>query len=288
MGLFEDIKAKAPPEVLYHYTSQDGLLGIVHSGVLWASKIQFLNDSSELTFGRDAVRYELTQAAASATPPRKQLLVFAAAALDRIERVNLCIACFCEQRNLLSQWRAYSRNTVGYSIGLEAACLKNLASRQGFFLAPCVYLHTDQQALLREAISLVLPAFDNAFEGRSKGDKKDEEVYEVFTWKLLNRILERLPLIKNPAFSEEKEWRLVSPLISNLDDRFGVHPARSCLVPHFEFSLRDQTGELSFDEVVVGPNSLGQGSLEGVGLLLNRYKAKVRRLAMTNIPYREL
>ena len=36
------------PKILYHYTTMDGLKGIIASKSLWATKIQYLNDASEL------------------------------------------------------------------------------------------------------------------------------------------------------------------------------------------------------------------------------------------------
>jgi hypothetical protein len=38
------------PDILYHYTTQEGLLGILKEGVIRASSIQHLNDSSEFTY----------------------------------------------------------------------------------------------------------------------------------------------------------------------------------------------------------------------------------------------
>jgi hypothetical protein len=36
-----------PAEILYHYTSQDGLIGMLNEKTIWASKIHYLNDSKE-------------------------------------------------------------------------------------------------------------------------------------------------------------------------------------------------------------------------------------------------
>jgi hypothetical protein len=35
------------PEVLYHYTNQEGLLGVVTSASLWATHISYMNDAME-------------------------------------------------------------------------------------------------------------------------------------------------------------------------------------------------------------------------------------------------
>jgi hypothetical protein len=38
------------PQRLYHYTSQSGLLGILSAKTLWATRIQYLNDSTEFAY----------------------------------------------------------------------------------------------------------------------------------------------------------------------------------------------------------------------------------------------
>jgi hypothetical protein len=38
---------RVPPDTLYHYTGQTGLVGIVQKEELWATKIQYMNDATE-------------------------------------------------------------------------------------------------------------------------------------------------------------------------------------------------------------------------------------------------
>lgn len=38
------------PQVLYHYTTREGLNGILSTGGVWATNIRFLNDASEYRF----------------------------------------------------------------------------------------------------------------------------------------------------------------------------------------------------------------------------------------------
>jgi hypothetical protein len=40
------------PEILYHYTTREGLLGILRSRTVWATSIRFLNDASEYTYAQ--------------------------------------------------------------------------------------------------------------------------------------------------------------------------------------------------------------------------------------------
>jgi hypothetical protein len=45
------VEAKAPPPLLYHYTNDTGLAGIIESGQLRISDIFAMNDPSELRHG---------------------------------------------------------------------------------------------------------------------------------------------------------------------------------------------------------------------------------------------
>src|SRR4030042_493883 len=47
---------KKPPERLYHYTSIDGLKGILDSRCLLASQIHFLNDTQEFKYSFDILK----------------------------------------------------------------------------------------------------------------------------------------------------------------------------------------------------------------------------------------
>ncbi len=46
---------------LYHYTSAEGLKGILEDRRIWASDIFYLNDWTELFLGRDAMIEHLTE-----------------------------------------------------------------------------------------------------------------------------------------------------------------------------------------------------------------------------------
>jgi len=49
----ESLADPRPPAKLYHYTSTEGLLGILRNRQLWASNVLYLNDATELV---DSVR----------------------------------------------------------------------------------------------------------------------------------------------------------------------------------------------------------------------------------------
>ncbi len=56
----EHLDLRAPSQ-LFHYTDQSGLLGIIKSGQLWATKIQYMNDTTELALAISLAKDHLTE-----------------------------------------------------------------------------------------------------------------------------------------------------------------------------------------------------------------------------------
>ena len=103
---------------LYHYTSVNGLRGIVDSGNVWATHLGFLNDLSE---GRAALEDEAYRARLDETDKRSPLF----------------IASFCrhqephQQKNgLLSQWRGYAGEGGGYCVVFDEDALDGLVEAE--------------------------------------------------------------------------------------------------------------------------------------------------------------
>jgi hypothetical protein len=103
---------------LYHYTSVNGLRGIIDSGNVWATHLGFLNDLSE---GKAALADEAYRARLEETDKRSPLF----------------IASFCrhqephQQRNgLLSQWRGYAGEGGGYCVVFDEDALDGLVEAE--------------------------------------------------------------------------------------------------------------------------------------------------------------
>jgi hypothetical protein len=62
------LDATAPPEIVYHYTDDNGLRGILDSGRLWLTDIFSLNDPSELIHGFSHAVGILNERAATGHP----------------------------------------------------------------------------------------------------------------------------------------------------------------------------------------------------------------------------
>jgi hypothetical protein len=263
------------PDQLYHYTSFGGLLGIAKSRSIWASNIHYLNDEQEFAFGlmvvRDVIRDYPTTSGDDLT-----ILDHLLETLDTIERTIVFVASFSEVDDLLSQWRGYCPNGKGVSIGLLSEDLSLAAKVQHFRLVRVAY---DRDVAEMVATELVEKAL------RMRRDDETIEppaVAEFFAFQL-SLIA---PALKHESFSEEREWRIVSPLIPSQRSQLAVREIAGRLVPYFDFKLADRK-RLRFGHVRVGPASDRTRALAGTTETLDIYDVDCDEVLPSRIPYRE-
>ncbi len=105
------------PSRVYHYTNLDGLLGILKSQQIWATDIRYLNDASEDLYATRAIEEVLTE---MGTDNNARPGLTAAINMSRPTTSRAHAACFCQARDLLSQWRAHSAGgTTSYALEFD-------------------------------------------------------------------------------------------------------------------------------------------------------------------------
>jgi hypothetical protein len=203
---FDQLLATQVPEFLYHYTSSSGLYEIVKSDSIWASKIQYLNDSEEFVGATERCASLLREIAGRQTQtwPR-ELILFMAESLSRIDSVNICVCSFTEKSDLLSQWRGYCPPGGGYCLGIESKSLIEAFGSKKFTMLPCVYSWFHHDLLLKDAINNTLPGLLKIPSvPLDQLPQHAEPIVQIF----FGLIHEIAPIIKHPGFAEEKEWRV--------------------------------------------------------------------------------
>src|SRR5215813_10915885 len=105
----KEILDRSAPEMLYHYTTQAGLLGIMRTKEIWASHTQYLNDLREFRHAMQLVREQLSEMnrPGSYEPAEQRLLTEMQDRIEGLESINVCVCSFSENGDALSQWRAY-------------------------------------------------------------------------------------------------------------------------------------------------------------------------------------
>jgi len=89
----KEILYRDPPSVLYHYTTQQGLLGIINNKEIWATHTQYLNDVREFHQATGLMRKELwLMLNESRVPANTAILTHMWRALgEAIATANVCV-----------------------------------------------------------------------------------------------------------------------------------------------------------------------------------------------------
>jgi hypothetical protein len=206
-------KARATPETLFHFTSAEGLLGILKSRSVWASLSTSLNDASERVYAMDVVK----DVVGGGVPGVAEQFLNSVTGIlvgERPEGIDVdpmraFVASFCDAENASSQWLHYGRSGTGFALAFAGP---KLAS-EPFFLTAVEY----SEAVQRELVADVFRRVDaNIPEvGARIGHDKALRIAAVMA---LAGIELLSPCLKSESFASEREWRLISyQLVSNPD-----------------------------------------------------------------------
>jgi hypothetical protein len=292
---------KTPPEHLYHYTSIDGLEGILTKRSLWASQIHFLNDTQEFKYAVHILKevlsglreeYPITwsRVALGPCPPPSEPKEFLAefyrsleseVLFDLFKKFPICIFSLSERGDLLSQWRGYCPPGGGYSIGFPSKLLIQFLKTRDLCLKPCVYDEKEQQAIVKRTIT---EKGQTVLKRLSGPPIEIQDVFKKCFVEFFMEFSQIASILKHPSFYEECEWRIVSSLIENRYMSFRVR--KSMLIPFFSISF-EGIEPVPIDEIIVGPapeQGLAESSLFQFVL---RSKLNIS-IKSSKTPYREL
>jgi hypothetical protein len=262
------------PEILFHYTSTSGLLGILKERGLWASELRYLNDSVELTYGYQLVLSEV-RTRKRTSPRNTEVLTQLEDWLELRSRFGpmVFVAAFTRNGNLLSQWRAYCPPAGGVSFGVASAQLNGTCKANGFSLARCVYTTDEHRSLAARLIEHLVAAAESA--GPNALAPKEESFHSTF-YGLEESLIRVCAVLKHSAFEEEAEWRAVSSPFSDFvkDEgaKINYRAGSSMLIPYVLLPLTDSNGMIPIDVVFTGPTPDPAAATESVQRLVAKHR----------------
>ena len=265
--LTETLFADTPKGLLYHYTTLNGLLGIVRSRTLWASDIRYMNDSAELKHSADLIRIEVQERIARGQGKADLLGQFTDWISHRITNGHMLFgASFRSHGNLLSQWRGYSSHGKGVSLGFAA-----------------------ESILIRQVIDAVEAHVERHISGCTSRQRLSA-IYQGVFENIEIDLLRIAAILKHPSFREEKEWRIVSPVYTDYSNAPVLfREANAMLVPYMEFNLQPEAGRpLQLEHLYLGPTSNSNISLNSLKMFLAQNGiVPSRGIEYCRIPYRQ-
>jgi Protein of unknown function (DUF2971) len=255
---------------IYHYCSNASFLSIISTRSIWASEFSLSNDLLEGKWIR-RVFSDCCDERKIPEDERTGLLVMLDALSEYIGAAGFCMS---EESDLLSQWRAYSDNACGVSIGFNSDYLELLSDlkrkRDDEFnaaLRQVEYEAERQKALIKDALEHIFShsgkgAFERLTLLTNTPEKEKERKDAILSLGLAMFLLfPNLYSFKNPAFREEREWRLIS-LVTPANtsqgfdiDRMDFRPLLDRIIPYRTIALED-IGKNAIAEVVLGPRNI--------------------------------
>src|ERR1017187_3619889 len=283
-SLMKRLRPFRRPSMLYHYTSGIGLIGVLTSRCIWATSIRFLNDSREYDLAVDMIRTSI-QARLQNVRSRYEEALYRVLEqnVDRRDTADVYVSSFSKNPDQLSQWRAYCPPTGGYAIGFSGKSLATtVISYEDRFLAKCMYDQSAQQEVIEDLIC----AIEAAAEKSRRSGLAPDRVYRE-SYKLLGRLLPlAAPILKDPSFREEEEWRLLCLGSSFADILPRFRMGHSTLVPYFEHSIAAEKGASPITGVVIGPTPHPELASEAVQSLMSSRGVQSVASRTSIIPYR--
>jgi len=297
-------KRKPIPDVLYHYTTMEGLLGIVRTGKLWLSHIKYLNDSLEYEFLWNLLKVRVDRrirtSAQLEKAERERLLSLLGFRAD----LETFVASFsADGGDRLSQWRGYCPNGIGFSIGFSGLLLEDFVNQHNSdpvpskltaSVMPIQYLSEDDAEKFDE---IIVGGWKSPVEspGLTK-ERMFSTLMSAFAW-----------AYKHNSFKEENEWRLtlssfslpppkprheLSPAVErilygpeNPIPGLSFRPGKSMLIPYREINLRKLETDF-IKRITIGPTPHKDLSLKAVEELLRSHGHTNFQIEHSNAPYR--
>ncbi len=265
------------PQLLWHYSDAAGALGIIQERELWGTNALFMNDKSELRLVHDlfAERFAADDSGLGSDDREIFESAFWLSLDETGDDPGIYAVCFCEDGDLLGQWRTYATAGGGYALGFDSASMVDLyTATDSLDLFRVVYDRTTQsgaaETLHRRALA-VAAEFSKA--NPSLSDQAlatcGQGMAFVAQWLAFR--------IKHDAFKEEREWRLMYRDITQVEDsltrQFRTGPRG--IIPYVSFPLRDLHQRVAGDDadmplvaVRVGPTAQEDLSVRGMDYLL--------------------
>ena len=288
----EEAKAKLPTS-LWHYTTAEGVKGIIESESIHCTNIFYLNDREEFRHGIDLQLDQLTQLCAAGISQElqghiSQLQDYLRDASRRPDIAAAYTFSLSDAADQLAQWRAYGGGEGGFAIEFDGNVLNAVAQRHQATVLPCFYDNANRGAMLRKIDALFAEIVNNS--------KHELEVAKLGRFgeasvRLLQVAQVHASVFKHPYFSEERELRLLRRINDDGSDLVQYRVKGSTLVPYVTVHLRakDVNEASSISRVMVGParhKDLNVRAIEG--LLKTRGLHKKVEVLSSDSPFRAL
>jgi hypothetical protein len=262
---------RAPPKLLWHYTSGSSLVAIVESGTLWATQVACMNDHMEFEYAVGLLREAFQEKRATTPPSSDETCLYDRVAAGLAHGYGATsewfVACLSEAPDDLSQWRAYGGGEGGCAIGFDGPSIAKCGLSDQCFLVPVSYDRGVHTALCRAVADATVQFFNEglATYGAAAGEWADAF---LAVWREM--VIYLAPILKHDGFAAEREWRIVRRLRETDRAKMKYRQKQTMLSRHLPLAFpppgKPGSKLLPINKVCVGPSRHKEVSKVGSGI----------------------
>jgi hypothetical protein len=267
-----DALGAAPqPARLYHFTECEGLVRILQTRSLHASLATGLSDDSEVRHGVARAKQLLHEGPSDVGRAfRARVAHFldpANAFTDNPIEFQAYVISFCSRTDRSVHWLHYGRQGTGCALGFATSDL----AHESFELVQVVYDEAQQDRILSSIVqSAWKPMAEHGLDEPSA--PIEHALYDSAARAVASHIRTAAPALKNRAFADEEEWRLITYDLPppgrgkagvRLPKKFRVMAGR--IVPHVDLVFET----LPLKEIVLGAHVPMEVDDPALGILLH-------------------
>lgn len=291
---FANDKTTINSSIIYHYTSPEGILGILTNHTLWLSEITYMNDESEITYTFDLLTDILAQNNNEICQTFKDSLKtniekrtqLPSNLFDYVNRDSIFVACFSTKNDELSLWNYYTKtgSMAGYNIGFKVDKLVEKVKSELKVMYHFIYGKTicdkyKQEGYIKEAIEEY-----NLLYQKMPTTEDKENVLKSF-WGLIHIFS---LFFKKEAFKNENEYRFViteyTDILQKRNRAFQINNRiqNGLIIPYIELDFDKD----SVSEITISPTIKQIYYKAGVESLLHQNEYHQTQVKMSEIPLR--
>ncbi|PKN15962.1 MAG: hypothetical protein CVU66_02630, partial [Deltaproteobacteria bacterium HGW-Deltaproteobacteria-23] len=230
---------KSFPQRLYHYTNSEASINIFENGEFWLTHVKYFNDRKEYYDGVNLILSELSKRSGELGDALHEALRGIFLNEQWIDKpLTVAILSFSTQRDLLSQWRGYTKLGLGICLGFNTMQLYSQEIKA--HLRPCIYSR-------HKKVEIVNRIIDELMYKKVNEDKTIDQISNEAFWLFQESAI----TFKSEAFQEEDEWRLITfPYAINAKE-WNFRTGSSTIIPFVKQNIDLKS---CLEEVIVGPS----------------------------------
>lgn len=256
---------------VYHFTTHDGIEGIVRSGGIRATYRKHMNDNEEFAYSKNIIYKAIADIEKRPDLPKiakdisKQAQINLETHLNDTTKMSnsfcSCMTCSLDNKK---QWETYAEDGHGFALGLNL--LRILKWQYPRFqtdsplilCGPVIYNKTDQINLVTDLVLTGVRDLKYFADNYSQRPEDLTKLRDRITAEIFVELFTISNFMKSKTFSYEREMRLfystTDLTVSQLNVDYFERGSKS--IPYFIMDMRDpQTKRLPISEIKIGPEA---------------------------------